>query len=253
MPRRSLAQSSFFDPEFVMPECLESGTMPWLLARFRSQLFPAWLFKGWRGEGSLGRAAWPPAVLFTLLLLRWSEEGTSRLGSTRRAATDVYWRAAMGLCFGMQTPDEKTLREFEAFLGQRNPECDLPRIVLFHEHVVRLCLRAHVVDEHAVWAMDSTPMWCYGAVLDTIRLLGDGTRALAERWARARGLSIEAVVAQWGVPHVLAKCPSRNRRDRAPPPEAVPASLRHAPARDPRRPRDQRPRPPRRRPACGQR
>lgn len=205
MPHRSLSQSSFFDPEFVMPECLEPGTMPWLLARFRSQVSPAWLFKGWRGEGGLGRAAWPPAVLFTLLLLRWSEEGTSRLGSTRRAATDARWRAAMGLCFGTQTPDEKTLREFEAFLGQRNPECDVPRIVLFHEHVVRLCLRARVVDENAVWAMDSTPMWCYGAVLDTIRLLGDGTRALAQQWAKFRGLSVEAVAEQWGVAHVLAK------------------------------------------------
>lgn len=80
-----------------MPECLKPGTMPWLLARFRSQLFPTWLFKGWRGESGLGRAAWPPVVLFTLLLLRWSEEGMSRLGSTRRAATDARWRAAMGL------------------------------------------------------------------------------------------------------------------------------------------------------------
>lgn len=205
MPRRSLAQSSFFDPEFVMPECLEAGTVPWLLARFRSGLFPLWLFKGWRGETKRGRGAWPPVVLMTLLLLRWSEEGTSRVGSTRRAATDARWRAAMGLCFGVNTPDEKTLREFEAFLWQREPSSGVSRLVLFHEHVVRQCLQAGVVDGRAVWAMDSTPMWCYGAVLDTIRLMGDGTRALAKCWARASGLSVATVAEQWGLPYLLAK------------------------------------------------
>jgi len=44
VPRRSLSQSSFFDPEVVMPECLERGTAPWLLARYRRALFPLWLF-----------------------------------------------------------------------------------------------------------------------------------------------------------------------------------------------------------------
>jgi hypothetical protein len=205
MPRRSLAQSSFFDPEFVLPKCLEPGTVPWLLARFRSRLFPSWLFKGWRGEARVGRKAWPPVVLMTLLLLRWSEEGMSRVGSTRRAATDARWRAAMGLCFGTDTPDEKTLREFEAFLGQRDPSCGVSRLVLLHEHVVRLCLQAGLVDGRAVWAMDSTPMWCYGAVLDTIRLMGDGTRALAQCWARASGLSLETVAGQWGLPYLPAK------------------------------------------------
>ena len=205
MPRRSLAQRSFYDPEVVQPECLEPGTVPWLLARFRSSLFPAWLLSGWRGEGRLGRDAWPALTLLTLLFLRWSEAGVSRLGSTQRAKTDVCWRAAMGLHMQTQVPDEKTLRDFEAFLRERHPSCNVARYLLLHEHIVRLCLEAGVVGESPIWATDSTPMWCYGAVLDTVRLLGDGTRTLALRWAKATGASLEQIALRWDVPHILAK------------------------------------------------
>jgi hypothetical protein len=189
MPHRSLSQTSFFDPEVVQPDCLEPGTVPWLLARFRSTLFPTWLFAGWRGEGRRGRDAWPAVTLLTLLFLRWSEDGTSRLGSTKRARTDVCWRAALGLHLQTHVPDEKTLREFEAFLLTRHPDCGTPRYLLLHEHIVRLCLTEGVVGDKPVWATDSTPMWCYGAVLDTIRLLGDGTRMLVQQWAKATALS----------------------------------------------------------------
>jgi hypothetical protein len=168
-------------------------------------LFPAWLFKGWRGEGRRGRDAWPAVSLIVLLFLRWSEEGVSRLGSTKRAKTDVCWRAAMGLHMQTQVPDEKRLREFEAFLRERHPDCGQPRFLLLHEHIVRWCLEADVVGDHPVWTTDSTPMWCYGAVLDTIRLLGDGTRMLALGWAKATGQSLEQVAEQWDVPYVLAK------------------------------------------------
>ena len=97
VPRRSLSQSSFFDPEVVTPECLERGTAPWLLARYRRALFPLWLFAGWRGEGRLGRDAWPAVVLMTLCVMRWNEEGMSRRAACRRARTDLQWRAALGL------------------------------------------------------------------------------------------------------------------------------------------------------------
>lgn len=130
MPRRSLSQRSFYDPELAMPDCLEPGTVPWVLARYRTELYPDWLFVGWRGQGRRGRDAWPPVVLMVLLVLRWSEEGISRLGSTRRAKTDVSWRAAMGLHLQTQVPDEKTLREFEAFLRGRHPSCGRPRYLL---------------------------------------------------------------------------------------------------------------------------
>jgi hypothetical protein len=180
MPRRSLSQRSFFDPEFVMPGCLEPGTVPWLLARYRSGLFPDWLF------------------------LRWSEEGLSRLGATRRAVADVRWRAAMGLHLRAPTPTEKTLREFEAFLRTPHPACGVTRYLLLHEHIVRLFLDA-TEPAAAVWAIDSTPMWCYGAVKDTARLLGDGTRTLVRRWADASRQSIEQVAVAWHVPHVLGK------------------------------------------------
>jgi hypothetical protein len=205
MSRRSLCQRSFYDPEVVQPDCLEPGTVPWLLARYRSMLFPRWLFKGWRGEGRRGRDAWPAVSLVTLLFLRWSEEGVSRLGSTKRAKTDVAWRAAMGLHMQTQVPDEKTLRDFEAFLRGRHPDVNTPRYLLLHEHIVRACLAAGVVGDEPVWTTDSTPMWCYGAVMDTIRLLGDGTRMLALRWAKVAGQSIEQVAEEWDIPYVLAK------------------------------------------------
>jgi hypothetical protein len=92
MPVRSLAATSFFDPEFVSPGCLVPGTLPWVLARHRSKWFPAWLFAERRGHGRRGRDAWPAVVLTTLLLLRRSETGMSRRAAVRRAGTDVVWR-----------------------------------------------------------------------------------------------------------------------------------------------------------------
>jgi hypothetical protein len=204
MPQRTLSQTSFYDPEIVQPDCLEPGTVPWLLARYRSLLFPDWVFRGWRGEGRRGRKAWPAVTLLTLLFLRWSEEGISRLASTKRAKTDVCWRAAMGLHMQTQVPDEKTLREFEAFLLTRHPDCGTPRYLLQHEHVVRVCIAEGVVGEEPIWTTDSTPMWCYGAVLDTIRLLGDGTRMLVQQWAKVTGDDVGRLAAAWEVPWVVA-------------------------------------------------
>jgi hypothetical protein len=205
MSRRTLSQTSFYDPEVVQPDCLQAGTVPWLLARFRSRLFPNWLFRGWRGEGRWGRDAWPAVTLLTLLFLRWSEEGISRLGSTKRAKTDVCWRAAMGLHMQTQVPDEKTLREFEAFLHKRHPDYGIQRFLLLHEHIIRWCLSEGVVGDNPVWTMDSSPMWCYGAVMDTVRLIGDGTRMLAMRWAKATGQKLHMIAEQWGLPYLLAK------------------------------------------------
>ena len=204
MPRRSLAQTSFFDPEFACPGCLEPGTVPWLLARFRSKLFPAWLFIGWRGR-RLGRRAWPASVLMTLVLLRWTEEGMSRVASVERARTDAKWRAALGIALDKAVPSERTLRDFEKFLRRRHPDVGQRRYMLFHEHVVRLCLDGGVVGDDAVWATDSTPMWCYGAVLDTVRLLGDGLRALGRRWAQATRRSLGEVAAAWETPWMAGK------------------------------------------------
>lgn len=205
MPCHTLSQQSFFDPEFAMPGCLERGSVPWMLARYRSQLFPRWIFQGWRGEGPLGRKAWPAVVLMTLLLLRWSEEGISRLGSTKRAATDVCWRAAMGLNLRTRTPDEKTLREFEAFLAERHPAAGVSRLTLLHEQVVRRCLEEGLTSDESTWAMDSTPMWCYGAVKDTVRLLGDGLGMLARHWAKASKVSLQEIATAWEAPFILGK------------------------------------------------
>ena len=206
MPVRSLSSRSFFDPEFVWPGCLDAGSLPWALARQRSNWFPAWLFAEWRGHHSRGRSAWPAVVLTTLVLLRWSEDGMSRRGAARRAATDMVWRAAMGLALGGATPSERTLRDFERFLQRRHGNTQIPRYLLLHEHIVRACLDAGIVDRrNASWAMDSTPMWCYGAARDTVRLLGDGLRMLAGAWARATRRSLTAIANEWQMPFLLSK------------------------------------------------
>lgn len=205
MPVRSLAATSFFDPEFVAPQCLVPGRLPWVLARQRRKWFPPWLFVDWRGRRRRGRAAWPAVVLLTLLLLRWSEQGMSRRAAVRRAATDAGWRAAMGLAFGTGTPSERTLRDFERFLLRRHGSTQVPRYLLLHEYIVRACLERGVVSATPAWAMDSTPMWCYGATRDTVRLLGDGLRMLAATWARATRTTLAAVAAAWDLPFLLAK------------------------------------------------
>ncbi len=201
MTVRSLAQTSFFDPEFLMPGCLEEGSVPWLLARHRSLLFPRWLWEGW-GTHRLGREAYPAPLLLTLLMLRWTETGMSRVASVRRATRDLVWRAALGLRLGGPTPDEKTVRRFERFMRERHAVSGARRYMLLHEHIVRLCLDKGVVDDSEQWVMDSTPMWCFGAVLDTMRLLGDGLRMLAHDWARATRTKLTEVARQWKVPHV---------------------------------------------------
>jgi hypothetical protein len=205
MPLKSLAQGSFFDPEFVCPSILESGTVPWLLGRFRSWLFPPWLFKGWRGESKVGRNAWPAFVLTCLWLLRWTEEGMSRLASVNRAKADLQWRAAMGLECDLSPPSERTMRDFERFLAERHSDVDVPRYILIHEHIVRMCTEHGVVGEWPLWGIDSTPMWCYGATLDTVRLLGDGLRQLGRSWARGTRCLLTEVAELWGLPLLLAK------------------------------------------------
>jgi hypothetical protein len=205
MPVRSLSATSFFDPEFVAPGCLVPGRLPWVLARCRSRWFPSWLFAEWRGHGRRGRDAWPAVVLVTLVLLRWSEQGMSRRAAVRRAASDAVWRAAMGVAFGTATPSERTVRDFERFLQRRHGHTQVPRYLLLHEHVVRACLEADVVGAKPAWAMDSTPMWCYGAARDTVRLLGDGLRMLASAWGRATRCTLAAVAAAWDLPFLLAK------------------------------------------------
>ena len=205
MPKRSLAQISIRSPEFVDPGCLEPGTVPWLLARRGPRLFPAWLFKGWRGEKRRGRPAWPAAILVKLICLRWTGEGMPRTESIKRAKRDTSWRAALGLEFGDPTPTERTVRDFERFLRQRHPDTDTPRYLMLHEHVVRTCLGLGVAGDDAIWATDSTPMLCFGAVQDTVRLLGDGLRSLGKSWARATRTPLEVVARQWGLDLLLAK------------------------------------------------
>jgi len=138
------------------------------------------------------------------MILRWSEAGVSRLAATRRARTDVVWRAAMGLQLGAPTPDEKTLREFEQFLRRRHPDGDRSRYLVIHEHFVRLCVDKGLGAEDAVWGTDSTPMWCYGAVLDTVRLLGDGVRKLARLWAKAQKTGILQVAQRWSLSRLIS-------------------------------------------------
>jgi hypothetical protein len=205
MPVKELSQGTFFDPEFVSPSSLVVGTVPWLLGRYRALLFPPWLFKGWRGESKVGRNAWPAYVLACLWLLRWDEEGMSRLASIKRARVDLQWRAAIGLECDLAPPSERTMRDFEKFLAERHADADIPRYVLIHEHFVRMCSKHNVIGDQPLWAIDSTPMWCYGAVLDTVRLLGDGLCQLGRSWARGTRCSLTDVAELWGLSLLLAK------------------------------------------------
>lgn len=204
MPVRSLKQGSFFDPRVAAPFCLVAGTVPWLLAHWRDAICPPWLVAGWRGSGRTGRCAWPAPVLMTLLILRWVEEGMSRIASMRRAGSDIVWRASMGLVMGGPTPSERTMRDFEAFLRERDPASDLPRYLLLHEHFVHLARWSEAASK-PTWTMDSTPQYCYGAVLDTVRLLGDGLRLIGRAYAAATGTPLGLVAKNWGLPLLLAK------------------------------------------------
>ena len=205
MAEKSLAQVSFFSPEFVDPRCLVPGSVPWMLARFGSRLFPAWLLQGWCKVTGRGRDAWPALTLLGLLVLRFSEEGMSRRASVERAKRDVAWRAALGLALGSATPGETTIRRFETFLRSRDPRSGVPRYLLVHEHLVRQCLHDERLKAEAVWATDSTPMWCYGAVRDTVRLLGDGLRMLVGRYARLAHVAVERLAGDWELPLMTSK------------------------------------------------
>jgi hypothetical protein len=140
-----------------------------------------------------------------MLFLRWMGEGMPRTESVRQARHNTTWRAALGLEMGDPTPSEKTLRDFELFLQQQHPHIGVPRYLVLHEHLVRTCLEYGVVGEKANWAMDSTPMLCFGAVHGTMRLLGDGLRSLGKLWARTTQTSLKSVARQWGLDLLLSK------------------------------------------------
>jgi len=204
MPLKSFAQASLFDPQAISPACLEEGSVPWLLNRLGGSVIPKFLQGEWRGAGTDGRAAWPAPTLMALMVLRWSEGGMPRSTSCRRAETDLSWRAAMGLPAHGDTPSEKTMREFEAWLTQRSPSCDLRRFEIVHRWVFEMASRA---EESAlrVWMMDSTPMFCFGALRGTVRLLGDGLRRLLRSWARRTRTSIAHVAQELDVLWVTRK------------------------------------------------
>ena len=67
MAEKQFRQVSFSSPEFIDPDCLVPGQVPWVLARHGRVLFPSWLFEGWSRRTGRGRDAWSPLVLVTLL------------------------------------------------------------------------------------------------------------------------------------------------------------------------------------------
>jgi len=202
MPTLDFAQDSFFPPTFISPGCTPVGSINWLLTHHRQLVCAPYLLRGWRGEKRVGRKAWPAPVLLALVLLRWSE-GLPREAAIRRASTDLGWRAAMGLPADVKVPSDRTVRDFERFLGERHPEIGVHRYVLLHEHIVRLCLDRDVLERPPIWGIDSTPMWCYGACIDTVRLMGTGLRHLARAWSRATGETFAAVAKRWSAPFLL--------------------------------------------------
>jgi hypothetical protein len=208
MPVYRPTQRSFLDLEREERLGVEVGTVIWLLVRYRQVVFSAWLTRAWgRGESRRGRPAWAIDALLALLILRWSEGGMSREGACRRAKADSLWRFAMGLPVGGRTPTEKTLREVEAWLLEEHDESGLSRKQVLFEHVAQLALWSATARGFASprWFLDSTPMYCFGAVLDTVRLLGDGLRRLGRAWSRASGRSLASVAKAWNAPLLTAR------------------------------------------------
>jgi len=201
MGRIPTEQISFFSPEFADPTCCEEGSLVWLLRKHAKKLFPAWLFREWSGHGQVGRDAWPPSALLPALILR---EGETRRALARRLKHDTRWRAASGLEIGGRTPSEAAFRRFEKYLRGRHSDTGVPRELLLHEHIVRLCLARGIVGD-ATCVIDSTPMWCYGAVHGTVRLLGEGLRRLATRWAQLTQRTVEQLADDWAMPVLIAK------------------------------------------------
>lgn len=205
MSVRKFQLLGFEDIMLLRRNLLEAGSLEWLLRDHAALLFPGWLFVGWKGGSTRGREAWPAPTLMSLLLLRYSEAGLTRVGATRRAGSDAKWRSALRLPWDVRPPDEKTLREFEAFMAAPFPAMGVPRVVVLFEHIARLGLDRDIVGQVAAWVIDSTPMWCYGALLCTVNLLGEGIRSLAKRWARARRIPLAVVAEEWTAPIVVAK------------------------------------------------
>lgn len=189
------------DPREVCDLELDPTRLPGFLAEYRQMLCPEWLKKGARGEGHWGRPAWPQASLLAIELLRWDDEGMPRATAVERTHTDMAWRAAAGIPLEQTPPSEKRLRTFEQFLMERHPDVGVRRIILWHGYIVRLCQHFGVgASDEAMWMADSTPMWCYGALKDTIRMMGDGLRRLGRWWAKVTEQSVAEVAEQWDCP-----------------------------------------------------
>lgn len=206
MPVYLPKQRSFLDIEAEARVRLNVGSLQWLLTVYRDQLFPPWLADGWTRGAGMGREAFPFQSLCALWVLRWSEEGASRRGACRRANSDVGWQVAMGLPVLGRTPSARTLADFEAFMEGIHEPTGQARYLVLHEHVVHLV--RWLIDHKGkapIWVADSTPMWCYGAVLDTVRLLGDGLRILVRRYARAAGRKVGRIAKELGCDLLLAK------------------------------------------------
>jgi len=58
----------------------------------------------------------------------------SRIGAVREAGVNAAWRVALCLPWAASSPDEKTLREFEALLRQTHPTVGSPRFEVAFEH-----------------------------------------------------------------------------------------------------------------------
>ena len=153
--------------------------MAWLLARHVGLVCPPWLIQQWERPGLPGRKPWPTTVLVALWVMRFRGEGIRRRAAVREAKNNAQWRAALRLKWTDQTPGKRVVARFERFLLRRDPRTGMPRYLQLFEHIGRVCMDAGVLGKRPVWAVDSTPMWCFGAVLDTIRQLGDGVRSLA--------------------------------------------------------------------------
>ena len=198
-------QISFFDPQFLCPALLEEGSLAWVLAHHGGMVFPVRMREAWERPGLPGRDPWRLQVMGSMALLRFSEEGMSRRAAGRRLHSDGGWRAAARLSWKDDTPGEAELRRFERFLRTRDPQTGARWLFLWLAHVVQVCRQHDIVGSRRAWVIDSTPMLCHGAVLDTLRFLGDEARSLAQLWARQTKTTLAALSSEWGLPMLAAR------------------------------------------------
>ena len=148
-----------------------------LLAGLLGQLFRDEDFAALHYRGN-GRSSVPPILLATVLLLQAHGKVSDAEGHCR-ATVDLSWKVALGV--EGRPFARSTLQHFLAQLVLHAQMRELFRRSL-EQARTRGLLRRRTLQV----ALDTTPIWGRGAVIDTYNLLADGIRHLMRTLARVQ-------------------------------------------------------------------